>query len=54
MLNDVCAHVFVSQAKLVQIVIIEEMTERPVSHIMQQPGNSNQAFHAGCRWHTAA
>jgi hypothetical protein len=54
MLDDVTTDIFVRQIKLLKIVIIEKVTERPVPHIVQQTGDTHHALDASSRRHIAA
>ena len=54
MLDNVCSDIFMRQIELFEIMIIEEMAERTMTNVMQEPGDSHHAFNARPRRHIPA
>lgn len=52
--NNVTADVFVSQSELFEVMIVEEVAEGAVSDIVEQAGDTNEAFDAGAGGHISA
>src|SRR5262249_11378643 len=51
--DDVLAQVFVSQVESVQVMIVEEMTVRPMADIMYESRDAGQALDIGDGGHAA-